>query len=137
MPYRLAEHTADVIIEAEGDCCARAFEDAAAGLYAVIIRDGAVQPVEWRAITVEGETLEDLLARWLEELNFLTETEGLVFSAFQVEQLQPPRLSGRAGGERFDASRHQAGLVVKGITRHLLQVQEQPGGCRLTVTLDV
>ena len=137
MPYRLVEHTADVIVEAEGACCARAFEAAAAGMYAVIVPGGAVQAAEWRTIEAEGETLEDLLLAWLTDLNYLTDAEGLVFGGFRVDRLAPPRLTGRAGGERFDPARHEGGQIVKGVTRHLLQVRHQGDRCQATVTLDV
>jgi SHS2 domain-containing protein len=137
MPYRLVEHTADVIVEAEGACCARAFEEAAAGMYAVIVPQGAIQAREWRTIEIEGDGLEDLLLGWLTELNYLTDTESLVFSAFQIERLETRHLTGRAGGEPFDPARHEGGLIVKGITRHLLQVRQEEERCLVTVTLDV
>ncbi|HEX2186587.1 MAG TPA: archease [Chloroflexota bacterium] len=137
MPYRLIEHTADVIVEAEGACCARAFEAAAAGMYAVMVHGGTVRRAEWREVEVDGEGLEELLVEWLSELNFLTDTERLLFEAFEVRRLEPHHLSGRAGGEPFDPRRHEGGQIVKGITRHLLDVRQEPGRCRVTVTLDV
>jgi SHS2 domain-containing protein len=43
-----------------------------------------VRERESRTLTVEGENDVQLLERWLQELLYVTETEGLVFGRFEV-----------------------------------------------------
>jgi SHS2 domain-containing protein len=46
-------------------------------------------------------------------------------------------LHGRAFGERIDRARHGLRGDVKGVTRHLLEVEHEDGGYRAQVLFDM
>ncbi|OGO51536.1 MAG: hypothetical protein A2148_01265 [Chloroflexi bacterium RBG_16_68_14] len=136
--YEPLEHTAEAGIIARGATLAEAFANAAEGMYALQLELDGIEEREEREVALEGESPEALLIDWLLELIFLTDTEGLVFRRFLVEELSETRLRARAWGERFDPERHQAHNVgVKAVTRHLLEIGREDGGYRVQVLFDI
>lgn len=136
--FELLDHTSDVGILARAATFAGAFEQAARGLYALMVDLDQVEPLETREVTVAAPDRERLLVAWLAELLFLTESEGLVFSTFQVE-VEPETITLRAlaHGEPLDPARHDPAYDVKAITYHDLEVAEGPEGWRCRVIVDV
>lgn len=135
--YEVLEHTADAGIVARGPTLAEAFAQAAAGMYALMADPQGVHDREEREIAVSAPDREQLLVRWLLELLFLTESEGLLFRRFDVETDGQTELRARVGGEPLDAARHEFGVQVKAVTRHLLEVAELPGGFQARVIFDI
>jgi len=85
---------------------------------------------------IKEETPEDLLKEWLSALIYLTDTEGLLFSDFQVK-LTDGSLQGVASGEKMSPKRHKLKRVVKGVTYHNLTLKEEPWGWVATVIVDI
>jgi SHS2 domain-containing protein len=132
------EHTSEEGVIARGSTLAEAFEQAAEGMYTLMLDLGGVAEVDERAIDLSGESHEALLVDWLLELLFLTETEGLVFRRFAVDELTDARLRGRAWGEPFDAERHVSNnVMVKAVTHHLLEIERENGCWRVQVLFDI
>ena len=134
--FEVMEHTADAGIVAHGGTLGEAFEQTAMGMYALMVDLDDVRETEVREVTAGGETPETLLLHWLLELLFLTETESLLFSRFEVRVLGG-KLSSRAYGEPLDSERHELGAGIKGVTRHLLEVAPEDGGYRARVLFDI
>jgi SHS2 domain-containing protein len=136
--YRIFEHTADAGIEAFGRDEAELFANAALGMYALMCEPSRVRPIEERSLAVSGSNRETLLIAWLLELLFLTETEGLVFSDFEVSiAADEASLQGQVRGEAYDPERHDGGAVVKAVTRHQLQLERVEAGWRARIIFDI
>jgi protein archease len=137
--FKIVEHTADVGIEAYGGSIAELFAQAARGMYAVMADLDAVEPRESRSVIAGAANRERLLTVWLLELLFLTETEGMLFSRFEVELggEDGMALNAMAYGEPTDLGRHELGPEVKAVTRHRLAVTEVEGGYRASVVFDI
>ena len=136
--YEPLEHTSEAGVVAHGATLAEAFANAAEGMYALILDLDGVQEHEMRRVALEGTDHEALLVDWLLELIFLTETEGLIFRRFQVDELSETRLRGQAWGERFDPERHRSNnVMVKAVTQHMLEIAPEQGGYRVQVLLDI
>ena len=136
--YEPLEHTAEAGVVAHGATLAEAFANAAEGMYALILELDGVEEREMRQVALEDTNHEALLVDWLLELVFLTETEGLVFGRFQVDELSETRLRARAWGERFDSERHRSNnVMVKAVTQHMLEIAPEEGGYRVQVLLDI
>lgn len=135
--FQILEHTADAGIVAHGATIEELFAQCARGMYAVMTDLAGVAERASRQVHVEGADAEHLLVAWLLDLLFLTETEGLLFSRFDVS-IEDTTLRGTAHGEPLDPPRHELGGLIKGVTRHMLDVrQEQDGSWRATVLFDV
>ncbi len=136
--YEPLEHTAEAGIVAHGATLAEAFANVAEGMYDLIVELDGVEERETRDLAVEGESPDKLLVDWLLELIFLTETEGLVFRRFQVDELSDTKLRARAWGEPFDPERHHSNnVMVKAVTQYLLEIREEDGGYRVQVLFDI
>lgn len=85
---------------------------------------------------IKEDTAEDLLKEWLSALLYLTDTEGLLFSDFQVK-ITDGSLHGIARGEKMSPKRHKLKRVVKGVTYHNLTLKEEPWGWVATFTVDI
>jgi len=135
--YEVFEHTADVGIRIRAGDLKGLFEEAARGLFAILVANlEAVRPVQETRFRLEGERQDDLLFDWLAELLFVFDTQRLVFATFQVE-LHPRGLTAVARGEPIDLARHQLNAEVKAITYHGLKLQRDGEGWVAEVIVDL
>jgi SHS2 domain-containing protein len=71
------------------------------------------------------------------DLIFLTDTEGLVFSKFDLE-IDAGKLHAVAWGEPLDEQRHHPGAVVKGVTRHMMSIERlEDGSFKVQILFDL
>jgi SHS2 domain-containing protein len=94
--------------------------------------DGLVA-THWRELRLESWDRESLLVDWLNELLFLTETEGLLFVEWRIESLTDRELVARVGGAPAPVTR--AG--IKAATFHDLALRQDESGWFTTITFDV
>jgi SHS2 domain-containing protein len=134
--FELLEHTADALVVAHGPTLAETFAQMARGMYALMVDLEDVRETEVAEVTARGETPESLLTNWLLELLFRTEMESMLFRRFDVE-IEGGALMGRAYGEPLDEERHDLGGIVKGVTRHMLEIAPEDGGYRARVLFDM
>lgn len=134
MRYRLLEHTADAMVEAYGKDIGERFANAAYAMFDQMTDVSKVVPKGELRILLESDSREQLLVDFLQELLFLHDTEGLVFSEFEV-RTDGRKLECVVRGEKFDEKRHPKRSLVKGATYHGLKFDEKAGS--LTVLFDV
>ena len=134
--FRILEHTADTILEANGRDLDELFGNAALGMFTVIAEPAKAAPAEQREISLADNTTADLLHAWLSELLYLFDTEGLFFCAFEC-RVEAGRLAAVARGEPFDADRHEYKTEIKAVTHHELKVEQTGAGWRAQLLLDL
>lgn len=134
MRYRLLEHTADAMVEAYGKTLGERFANAAYALFDQMTDVTKVKPVGEVKMELEAEGREQLLVDFLQELLFLHDAENMVFAEFDVDT-DGAKLVANVRGEIFDESKHSKRSVVKGITYHKLEFDDERNA--LTVLFDV
>jgi SHS2 domain-containing protein len=127
--YRFVDHTSELELELEAESAEEALEDALRA-FAELAGPAEGEELE-RRIVVEASDLPALLARWLEELVFLAETEGLVPERADLA-LNGLELSAVVCGRRGEPR-----PLVKAVTLHRLRLKREDGGWRGRVVLDV
>ena len=135
--FVLLDHPADLGIEAWGDTLSEAFENAAAGLIAVILDPEHVVARESRDLCLSGVDREHLLVRWLSEVLYLYDGERFVPKEFSISELGQNTLRARLRGEEYSPTVHVARMDVKAITYHQLELESGASGCRVRVYLDI
>jgi SHS2 domain-containing protein len=140
--YTLVDHTADAGVEAWGESPAQAFAQAALGMFAVVLGDDPRRAIEsfeatTRPIEVRGHDWESLLVNWLAALVFYFDVEGFVPVRFYFEACEPPRCIVSAEGACVDDPEQIAGVLIKAITYHQLQVEVGPEETKLRVIFDI
>ncbi|MEB3759586.1 MAG: archease [Desulfurococcales archaeon] len=139
--YEHKEHTADVLIESIGRTLEEAFEQAAIAVYEVITDTSKVYPTTRVDIDIEGDDLENLLYRWIEELLIYTDSEGLVFSRFTVCRIEEAngkyRITSSAWGEQFNPEKHEERTIVKAMTYAQMKIEREDRCWRLQFVVDI
>lgn len=130
------EHGADIGVRGYGATKARAFEQAALALTAVITDPQGVQPREAVQLRCEAPDDELLLADWLNALVYEMAVRRLLFGRFQV-QIDGRVLQARAEGEPASVPRHHPAVEVKGATYTTLRVAPVEGGWLAQTVVDV
>jgi riboflavin kinase/FMN adenylyltransferase len=134
-PYRFLEieHTADRALRVWGKELPDLFAGAARGMYSLMADMDDLVATNWLEVRLEGWDPESLLVDWLNELLFLTETEGLLFADYQIESLTDTELEARAGGVVSQVTKAQ----IKAATFHNLSLVQGPDGWFTELTFDV
>jgi SHS2 domain-containing protein len=108
-------------ITARGRTLPEAFSETVLGLFAQVVDPAAVQTREAREVRAHGDSLEDLLARWIAECWYVHEMEGFVFRVIDVARFEvepsaggePMRLHAFLHGEELHPARHQAPRPIR------------------------
>ncbi len=135
--YHLINHTADIGIFVEGKDLEDLFTTAATAMSSQIFDLEKLKEKETRRIKLEGENLEDLLIRWLNELLFLSE-KGYIFKNFNIEKLETNFILASVKGEKIDFGKTLLKQQIKAATYHQLEIKEaDSGNLQATIIFDV
>ena len=141
--YRYLENIApaDAAFEAWGATPGELFRATADALLNVMVESvDSVAGTERRTVMAEADTLDMALFRFLDELVYLKDAEGLFL---RLKDVTFGDADGRvtveavARGERIDPGRHHLAVDVKAVTLHRFAVVEDGGGWKATVVLDI
>lgn len=135
--FELLEHPADVGFRVRASAQAELLEACAEALTSIAIELDPVEPRQAFPLEAAGYDAESLLVNWLSEVLYLFEARRLALRRFRVLDLTPQRVTGEAWGEPWDAARHRAKLVVKGVTYHQLATGQDAQGWFAQVFLDI
>lgn len=141
--WRIAPHTADLAIEAQGTDEGAALAAAATALTHVLTDAsdphalGSDQELRFR---VEAPDHESLAVAFLSELLWLAEADGVLWTTggVSVEPTQDGWAAEAAGnGIAYDPARHGRGTEVKAVTYHDLLSKNAGSDWQLRVLLDI
>jgi len=139
--YKFLEHTADAYVAAYGKDLAKAFENAAVAMFDVMTEVEKVSPLTEDHVEARGDDEQELLYSWLEALLVKSEINGMLYSKFEVSELNHDsngfRLRAKIWGEKFDAERHLQKVGIKAITYHRMEIVKTPGKVTLKFILDI
>jgi len=131
--FREHAHTADWELEAWAPDLPSLLEQSARGMYTLSgmrLQSGLPQT---RSITLHGEDAESLLVRFLSELLWLEQEEGLGFEDFSITVDKQYNLHADLSG----SSIANLDKEIKAVTYHNLAVQTTKQGLRVTIVFDV
>ncbi len=120
--YQLIDHTSDIGVEAYGETLPEAFLGVAAGMFSIITNINLLHKKQSLLISIQENSLEDLLFEWLNSLLYYFDTSGFIPIAFDIISFNDTNLKIRCHGEHIDPVRHELGTGIKSATYHLLKV---------------
>ncbi len=122
--FETFDHTADLGLRVRAESREALFEEAARGLFSVILenpeRVGGDLSFSFR---IEGTRDDELLLDWLDALLFKFSSEHVVLGRFEVRFVEGG-LTANAWGEPYSPDVHGVGEEVKAITYHGLRVEK-------------
>ena len=135
--FHLLEHTADIGIEATADSREGLVEQISLGLKLLLFGAVEAKPLFTEIITAEGNTLEETLVNWLNELLFLMADKLFIPAEISINHYSFNNISAEISGEHFDPSRHQILRDIKAVTHHQTYVGHDDSSWQSTVYLDL
>jgi SHS2 domain-containing protein len=133
------DHTADVGLRVRGRDLDDLFRTAAEGLFDYVVANRAeVGTTDVEKVSLRDDSTTDLLASWLSELIFRSETLHRVYREFEVFVGEDGlRLDATIRGEAIDRDRHVLDHEVKAVTRHGLKLEREGDGWVAELILDI
>jgi SHS2 domain-containing protein len=139
--FEFLEHTADVYVRAHGKTMEEAYENAALSMFETMTDSTKIAQAQEETIEVEAEDQYALLYSWLEALLVKFETEGMLYSKFQIvswkETADIFKIKAKIWGEKYDPKKHPQKVGVKAITYHLMVIIREPDRVILEFILDI
>lgn len=130
MTYTLLDHATDALVEVRADSMHRALEDAAYAAIDIMLDRERVGLAEIRRVSVESDTIHDMLYGWLEEIIYQTVTEGFAARAVRVSYLHEAGrhiVRARLEGEPLNVRQHRFRVEIKAPTYHEMSISQN--GC--------
>ena len=139
--FEFLEHTADVYIRALGKTMEEAYANAALAMFEVMTDSEKVAQTKHESLEVEAEDQYALLYNWLEALLVKFETEGMLYSKFEItdwkETPEVFKFKAKVWGEKFDAQKHPQKVGVKAVTYHRMMIIREKDSVVLEFILDI
>ncbi len=135
--FEFFEHTADIGVRVSGATLPELFSNAACAMYTALGELQRSKVGSQKSVTLQAESLEDLLHDWLQDLLFEVETRQMLYDEMAV-MIQAGRLTATLGGGKIDFARSQVWAEIKAVTYHQLRVEQKLDGTwQATVIFDV
>jgi SHS2 domain-containing protein len=139
--FEFLEHTADVYIRAYGKTMEEAYANSALALFEVMTDTDKIAQTKEEKLQVEAEDQYALLYNWLEALLVKFETEGMLYSKFEItdwkETEENFRFKAKVWGEKYDAEKHPQKVGVKAVTYHRMMIIREKESAVLEFILDI
>jgi SHS2 domain-containing protein len=137
MNYEILDHTADICVRVYGESFDDLLRNAARAMMDIITDREKVNPSQEIKIKAQGETKEELLVHWLDEILFIHQVKKMVLRDFEVHLVSETEVRGKAFGESIDAERHEIGLDIKAITYHNLKIEPSDDRLKVDIVFDI
>ncbi|MBW1998829.1 MAG: archease [Deltaproteobacteria bacterium] len=135
--YTVLDHTADLGIEVHGSDLQDLFRNAALALMDLMIKDESKDRAMPKEISVSGQDLPDLMVRWLGEILYLFEGEGLVVKDITIAHMDSFNVNALLYVTPFDPNSHEILCEIKAVTYHQIQVRDLGDRCEARIIFDL
>jgi SHS2 domain-containing protein len=134
--YEQFDISGDVGLSIWGEDLEDLFTNAALSMSGLITDITKIKEREKRECKLAGDTYENLLVLWLNELIFLFDTYGFVGTSFSVE-LEEKTLKAMISGGTIDPEVNESRLLLKAATYHGLSIRKSGSLWEATVIFDI
>ncbi len=136
--FEILDHTADLGMVVRGKDPEDLFVSAAAALTTLLVKRHDNRVAKEVPISVEGEDLTDTFIRWLGEVLYLFEGEGLILVDVSKFTLSSPKsLHSTVIAVPFDPKKDEILHDIKAVTYHQAAVNRTNNGWEATVIFDL
>ena len=133
MPFEEIAHTADWSIRVWADDWAGLLTESARGMYALANAVASPSPRVKRELSLDAVDAESLLVAFLEELLYLSESEGLIFDQFEFMNISETQIHAMMEGKALRSQDKE----IKAVTFHNLEIRRSERGLEVEIVFDV
>ncbi|MCK4810055.1 MAG: archease [Candidatus Omnitrophica bacterium] len=137
--YEFIEHTADLGIRVYGKTFEELFTNAAFALTGSLVKNRQ-KTGKTKKFVLEGQTSEDLMFNWLNELISLFFADKFLSKTFNLKidnKSIPRKLEAEVRGIDFDPYSNKINMEIKAATYHNLKIEETKDGFKAEIIFDV
>lgn len=135
--YEIINHTADLGMIIKGKDLPTLFKNAGIALMDIMVSGNSFEAPQPLNINITGTDLPDLMVRWLGEVLYIFEGEGLVTSSININSISHNNLDASVLTAAFDSRFHKVLREIKAVTYHLIEVVEKAGVWEARVIFDL
>ena len=135
--FELLEHAGDLGLQVWSSTREGIFVTAARGFFSILTDVKRIKPVLTQPISLQAGSDAELLVYWLNHLNFLFATAGLLLVNFTPLQIDDGKLTAIVSGESISPTRHEIYREIKAVTYHQLLFEKRSAGWFAQVILDL
>ena len=141
--HETVEHGADMGITGWGSFANEAFEEIALAMFELIVDGEGIEPTKSMPVRAEGESEEELLVDFLNNLLMKADIEGLVLLAVEIKwnygdhAAKEFHLDAVARGVPIDRVRDRLLREVKAVTYFGVSVKNRMDSSTVTVVVDL
>jgi len=138
-PFEYGDHTADILIIANGSTLPETFRNAALGVLNIMYDTGRVDKVEAVNVTVEGVDLEQLLFNWIDEVIYWFDGRKMAIGDIVINRFdEGGRIEAVLLGEHYDVNKHGfRGTIVKAMTYNMMRIDKVNDHYRVQFVVDI
>jgi SHS2 domain-containing protein len=136
-PYELIDHTADIGIKAYGSDLKELFKNAAFAMFDIMADLQGLKTSVTVEVRKDAPNREELLIEWLDELLYNFYTKGLIFSTFEITELDDQHIVGKAHGRHIGENKSRLKTEIKAATYHDLKIEQKENSWQTQLIFDV
>ncbi len=129
MVFELFEHKADVGVRGIGKTLKKAFSETGNALISIMIETKTIKPTKKVYITINADSIENLLIKYLNEVISQMDLNEMVFKKIEVKKIFEKQkkffLNAVCFGENIDFGKHLLKTEVKAATYSGLKIFEK------------
>ncbi len=137
--FEIIDISGDIGIRAFGKSLEEVFINSALGMYNLTTDIQKIEKKKTIELSLKGNSLENLLVSWLNELIFQFDTYNFIGNNISIKAFssQPPALKAEVKGEEFDPEKHERKLLVKAATYHKLKIEKNNDEWQAEIIFDI
>jgi len=134
MKYEILEHAADLKVRAWGKDEKELFYNMALAIADLQKKDiSKFADKEWEDVEISSLDQKSLLIDWLNEILFKSDTNGKVYTDFNIKTLLEKKLIAKIAGQKVS----QKQIDIKAATYHNLEIKKTADLWQATVIFDI
>ena len=126
--FNFIDHTADIAVEVKGNTIEELFIASAYAWQESVIEKNEIKISDKKEINVSELSYEELLVRFLDELNFLFLTSKWIMLEVNKIEIHSEndnlKLKAILRGENYNDKKHQLKVEIKAVTFHQMEIKK-------------
>ncbi len=141
MRYKFIDHSADIAVEVSANTIENLFKISCSAWRKVVLDNINLFSIEEKEINLEAQSIEELLVRFLNELNYYLYSDHWLFNSILslsiINEKKIFQLKAKVAGEPLDNNIHRLKEEIKAVTYHHLKIVKKDNLFTTIIVFDI